>query len=102
MNAQVKPNEQAAMDVRLANLRAQVFEIARIPDGVEGLLDELQDAMPRLIAKIMTNHGAYDYAETGRLIHECIGGFAISLQRCREAKELVEEFLPSWRSRVEP
>jgi hypothetical protein len=104
VNAQVKPNEQAAEAVRLANRRNDVFEIGQLDEGVECLLDEVCDAMPRLIGQILNNHQTLDDAETGRLIHELIGGYGLTLSRAREkrenervADELWNEMLPSWR-----
>jgi hypothetical protein len=103
MSAQVKPCpfEQAALDVRLVNRRNDVFEITKAK-AAEALLDELQDKLPQYLAELLVNHGTCDDAETGRWLHECIGAFALRLHSARQANELRETFMPSWRSRVEP
>jgi hypothetical protein len=102
VNAQLKPNEQAALEFRLATRRADQFEIARTSTGVEGLKDELQEILDLYFDKILSNHAAGDDLENGVILANCIASYAMHLTRSRRAKEMYEEFLPSWRSRVDP
>jgi uncharacterized metal-binding protein YceD (DUF177 family) len=98
MNAQLKPNEQAALEVRLANRRTDQFEIARTSTGVEGLKDELQEMLDLHFDAILSNHAAGDDLENGVMLANCIASYAMHLTRSRRAKEMRDEFLPSWRS----
>jgi hypothetical protein len=116
MNAQLKPNELAALEARLSNRRSDVFEIdlvrsKEIGDGIKddrlstvygSLLEEIHAVLEREIRTILASHATLDENETGRLVHECIGGFAIRRARARQAEEMLRnEFLPSWATRDE-
>jgi hypothetical protein len=98
VNAQVKPDpyEQTAREIQLANRRSEVFEIDRAK-AYEELLDELDTVLMRMLPAVLSNYKAGDDAENGRIIGECIGGYAIRVQRAREAEELRRDLLPSWR-----
>jgi uncharacterized protein YdcH (DUF465 family) len=100
MSAQpkLKPNEQAAIDIRLANRRADQFEIARTRESIEGLKDELQEMIDLHFDKMLANHAALDDLENGAMFANCIASYAMHLTRTRRAKEMRDEFLPSWRS----
>jgi hypothetical protein len=98
MNAQVKPNEMAAQDVRLSGRRADQFEIRRAPDGVECLKDEIQEAIDLHLDDILSNHAAGDDLANGAILANVIAIYAMHLTRKRQAKEMQDEFMPSWRS----
>jgi hypothetical protein len=116
MNAAVKPDvyQQTAREIQLVNRRSEVFEIEQLrrQEGIDDdrlsttyatLLEQIQLLVERDLKTILANHSACDDAETGRLVHQCIGGYALRVQRAREARErLQDEFLPSWRKRAEP
>jgi hypothetical protein len=99
MNAQVKlkPNEQAALDVTLANRRNDVFEIERAK-AREGLVDELQEAVYFFVDDILKNYQAGDDVENGRILGNALAIYAMRIYSARMAQELREEFLPSWRN----
>jgi hypothetical protein len=103
VNAAVKLSaiEQAGRDIELANARNDVFEIDRA-NAREGLLDELEEVLRNMTQTILDNHAACDQAENGKILSNVIGGYAIRVQRKREAEELWDEFVPSWRSQVQP
>lgn len=101
MNAQVKEIEQTARELQLVNRRSEVFEIDKAK-AYDALLDELDTVLQRLMPAMLSNYKAGDDLENGRILANCIGGFAIRVQRKREAEELWDEFIPSWRSRAEP
>jgi uncharacterized metal-binding protein YceD (DUF177 family) len=102
VSAVLKPNEQAALDVRLASRRADQFEIARTREGIEGLKDELQEMIDLHFDQMLANHAALDDLENATMFANCIASYALHLSRSRRAKEMRDEFLPSWRSSVDP
>jgi hypothetical protein len=99
MSAQLKlkPNEQAALDVMLANRRTDVFEIERAK-AREGLVDEFQEAVYFFVDDILKNYQAGDDTENGRILGNALANFAMRIHSARMAQELREEFLPSWRN----
>jgi hypothetical protein len=114
MNAQVKFDLYT--QIRATNRRNDVFEIElarrkELDEGIKddrlstvyaSLLEEIHAVLERDIGIIFANHAALDEAKTGRLVHECIGGFAIRLTKARQAEEMLRnEFLPSWATRDE-
>jgi hypothetical protein len=102
MNAQLKPNEQAALEFRLSSRRADQFEVRSTPDGVEGLKDELQETLDLYFDTILANHATGDDLANGVILANCIAAYAMHLTRQRQKRELTDAFLPSWRSRSEP
>jgi hypothetical protein len=106
MNAQLKPNEQAALDVRLAQRRADVFEIdgnrAKRAERREALQDEIQDTVHCLLDDILANHAAGDDLANGEILSRIIGAYGMRLSYHRISNELRDAFLPSSRSMVEP
>jgi hypothetical protein len=106
MNAQLKPNEQAAQDVRLAQRRADVFEIdgnrAKRAERREALEDEIQDTVHCLLDDILATHAAGDDLANGEILARIIGAYGIRLSYHRISNELRDAFLPSSRSMVEP
>jgi hypothetical protein len=97
VNAQLKPNQQAARDVELANRRNDVFEIEHAK-AREGLVDELQEAVYFFVDDILKNYQAGDDAENGRMLGNAIAGYAMRIYTARMAQELKEELMPSWRN----
>lgn len=106
MNAQLKPNEQAAQEVRLAQRRADVFEIdgnrAKRAELREALEDEIQDTVHCFLDDILANHAAGDDLANGEILARIIGAYGIRLSYHRISNELRDAFLPSPRARVEP
>lgn len=116
MNAQVKldPIEEAGRALEIVNRRNDVFEIdkanleAKKQPGwqpYDVLLDELHEVISRTLPAMLSNYKACDDAENGAILGRVIGGFAIRVvrdrekrERQREAEELWDEFIPSWRS----
>jgi hypothetical protein len=96
MNAQVKP-----FDAVLAMRRNDIFEIERA-GAREALQDEIQETVYLFLDQILAKHAEGDDTEIGRIIGNCISNYALHIERSRQAQELRDEFLPSWRSRVEP
>lgn len=101
MNAQMKPNEQAALELRLQGRRGDVFEIEHAK-ARDGLQDEIQETVMLYLDKILSNHACGDDLDTGTIIANCIANYAMHVQAARLAEELRNEFIPSWRSRCEP
>lgn len=101
MNAQLKPNEQAALDVKLANRRSDVFWIDR-EKARDGLQDEIQETVSFYLPQMLESYKAGDDCQIGQIIANCIANYAMHIENAQKAKEMREEFLPSWRSRVEP
>jgi hypothetical protein len=103
MNARAKPDiyEQTAREIDLVNRRSNVFEIENAK-GREWLEDELAETAALWMSQILENYGAGDDLQNGVILRNCIGALADRIRLRRQAKELQEEFLPGWRSRVEP
>lgn len=101
MSAQLKPNERAALEVKLANRRSDVFEIerAKVRDVLE---EELQQTVSLFMHEIMKNYQTGDDCSNGQILGNCIAGYALRIESARVAKEMREEREPSFRSRCEP
>jgi hypothetical protein len=98
MNAAV---QQSPRDIDLANRRSDVWEImhAKAQDVLE---DEWQSALHMMFTLVLSNYQAGDDAQNGDILRSCIADLAQRLRTHRLANEMRDEFLPSWRSRVEP
>lgn len=103
MNAQLKlkPNEQVAREVTIKNRRTDLFWIDR-ENGREILKDELQECIDLFLDEILKNYGELDACASGTILENCIANTAMRIENAKLAKEMRDEFLPSWRSRIEP
>jgi hypothetical protein len=101
MNAQLKPNEQAARDVTLKNRRSDVFWIER-GDGREVLLDELEQTVRGFLTQILDDYKSGDDCANGRLLGNVVATVAMRIYTSKLAAEMKDDLLPSWRSRCEP
>lgn len=97
MNAQVKlkPKEQAALDVKLANRRTDVFWIER-SKGRDELEDEIQLHVHTCLADILGAYQTGDDCQIGRIIANCIGAVGSRIYYTNLAREVKEDLLPSW------
>lgn len=100
MSAQMKANERAALDVKLKNRRTDLFWIDR-GDGREELLDQIQQDVSNFLDQILNNYGADHGCDTGQIIENSIANVAMRIERALLAKQMHDDLLPSWKSRVE-
>lgn len=101
MSAQLKQNEQYALEAKLKMRRSDVFEIEKAK-ARDGLQDEIQETVMNFLDDILKNFAAGDDAENGRILGNTIASYALHIETARLANELRSEFIPSWRSRCEP
>lgn len=95
MNAQLKPNEQAAFDVKLALRRSDVFEIER-SNARDGLQDEIQETVYLFLDQILDAYQKGDDCQIGQVIGNSIANYAMHIERSRQAQQLRDELMPSW------
>lgn len=102
MSAVLKPNERAALEVRTSSRRADLFEIARTQEGIDILKEEIQEVIDLQFDKICSAYGELDDLLIGQIVANCFATCGMRMTRARQAKEMRDELMPSWRSTVQP